>query len=854
MMRQFLDIKKDYQDAVLFFRMGDFYEMFNHDAVEVSALLNLTLTHRGGNPMAGVPYHAAGNYIKRLLNAGKKIAVCEQVSEPGKGKGIVEREVTRVITPGTVIEEDFLEQNSNNYIAAAAKYSDYLSFSYVDISTGEFYTAAYPAAELGEKLRREVFRVNCSEILIQESLLSDDPSLAQYFSSKEDLIVNSYPDWSFDLESSLSQLKAHFKTASLKGYGIEEGYPGLYSCGVLMEYLGENSRSALAHIDQIQCYREDDFLLMDEATLKNLEIVRNLQDGSSAFTLFKVLNHTKTSGGTRLLKRWLVNPLREISQIKSRQQRVSFLYHQQMLMSELRERLSKVLDQERLASRISMDKAHAKDLNALGQSVNSFLEIRDLVNEIDPNGLFFESDPSFYDRLRQCGEGIVRAIQDDPSILLSEGKMIREGYHAELDRIRSLRDNSQAVLDEYLEEERRETGIANLRVKYNKIIGYFLEVTKANAAQVPEHFIRRQSLVGSERFTTTRLAELESELNSSIERTVELERRLFLELRDSLKPMLPDFYRAAAMISALDALQSFARAATVSNYRCPEVKEGSEIIIEGGRHPVVEQSLKEGQFVPNTISIDSRNDSFVLITGPNMAGKSTLLRQAALITLMAQTGSFVPASSAVIGIADRIFCRVGASDNLARGESTFLVEMNETANILRNATPSSLVIMDEVGRGTSTQDGLSIAWAVCEALLERKSRTLFATHYHELTLLEHQSLVNQSLRVSHQKGEIVFMKELVDGPAGSSYGIHAARLAGVPKRVLARAEEVLAHIKEQGQSDLGAVPAGTAVELDLFSPAEQLLQQIGSYDLYRKTPLEVMQDLAVWQQEIRDKI
>lgn len=853
MMRQYLEVKKKHQDAVLFFRMGDFYEMFNNDAVEVSRMLNITLTQRAGYKMCGIPYHAAGNYIKRLLNSGQKIAVCEQISEPGQGK-IVEREVVRVITPGTVIEEAYLEQNSNNFIASAGVYANSLSFSYVDISTGEFYTSAFPASQLYEVLKREVFRINCIEILIQESLLVENPEISRYLEGQSQLIVNRYPDWAFDLGSSLAQLKAHFKTASLKGFGIEDGFPGLYSCGILLEYLGENSRVSLKHINQIKKYSSDEFVTMDEATLKNLEILKNLQDGSHAFTLFKVLNHTKTSSGARLLKNWLINPLKQVDRIVYRQERVKFLYHEQMLLSSIRDILGKILDFERLTARLSMDKAHGKDLLALGQSILSFLQLKDLIVTYDTKNLYFNQADSFYDNLQKAADLILNSLVDDPSILLTEGRLIRKGYSEELDHLRSLKDNSQQVLTDYLNSEREKTGIPTLKVKYNKIIGYFLEITKSNLGQVPDYFIRRQSLVGNERFTTEKLNEIEVELNGATERSVYLEKELFLEIREGLKSYTTVFSIASHLVSELDCFQSFAWVATVNNYHCPEMDRGSRIIIEQGRHPVVEKSLNGDAFVPNSIQLDNQKNSFILITGPNMAGKSTLLRQVALITLMAQTGSFVPASYAKIGVVDRIFCRVGASDNLARGESTFLVEMNETANILRNASATSLVIMDEVGRGTSTDDGLSIAWAVSEALIDRRSRTLFATHYHELTLLEHPALSNKSLKVIHEKDQIIFMKELIDGPATSSYGIYVAKLAGLPASVIERARQVMKHLESQTQLEMDSLPNAHSPILELFSPTDQFLQKILSYDLYRKNPLEVMQDLAIWQKEIKDFI
>lgn len=854
MMKQYLEIKKSYQDAVLFFRLGDFYEMFNQDALEVSTLLNLTLTHRGKNPMCGIPYHAANNYIKRLLSLGKKIAICEQVGEIVDGKGIVERGVVRVITPGTVIEEAFLEQDVNNYVAAAALFGKELSFSYVDVSTGDFMSASFTTDAPAELLRREIFRIHCTELIIQDSLFLQNPKLANFFSSLEPFIVNRYPDWSFEKESAVSRLKAHFKTASLKGFGLEDDFNGLATCGVLLDYLQDNCRSSLMQLTNIKKYHEDRYLLMDESTLRNLEILRNLQDGSTFYSLFKVLNFTKTSGGARLLKEWLLNPLREIEAIQNRLKQVDFLYHKQMFLSSLREQLASIQDISRLATRIAMDKAHAKDLLALGYSLEGFVQIYQLLSAEAKELPFLTSiDESVVERVATIAQTILSTIVAEPSIVLSEGNMIQAGVSEKLDHCRYLKDNSEKILQDYLDLERKNSGISTLKVKYNRIIGYFLEVTKSNLDQVPAHFIRRQSLIGNERFTTEKLNELEVQLNSATDETFQLEKDLFIQLRDSLKVYIEDFHQVAFFLSQLDCFQSLAWCATVRNYCCPQISTGKKLEIVEGRHPVVEACLKDQQFIPNSLTLQTEDCSFILLTGPNMAGKSTLLRQVALIALMAQAGSFVPASKATIGIIDRIFCRVGASDNLARGESTFLVEMNETANILRNATDESLVVMDEVGRGTSTNEGLSIAWAICEVLLEKKIRTLFATHFHELTLLKHPLLKNKSMRVLKEKDKITFLKELVDGQAESSYALYVAKLAGVPTAVLNRASQVLKSIEDQAIKGSMEIPAMKA-QPSLFSPAEEFLQIVSNYDVYRHSPLEVMQEVVKWQKEIHDHL
>ncbi|HUW40727.1 MAG TPA: DNA mismatch repair protein MutS, partial [Rectinemataceae bacterium] len=820
MMDQYRRIKARYRDAVLFFRLGDFYEMFFEDAVEVSALLDLTLTQRQGEPMCGIPYHAAKPYISRLLKHGKKIAVCEQLGEAKAGKGIVDRDVVEVVTPGTTVEEDFLEQGSNNYIVAICLVRQRLCVAYLDLSTGEFRahsreaaaresaaresaareSAARESAEdvgevaaLAEFLRSELYRLGPREALVQQSLLELGP-VAQALSETEGLMVNRYPDWSFDAERSARDLERRFGLASLKGYGFPDDAPELAAAGALLRYVDETAKASTPHLSPPLPYREDEFVGIDEGSRKNLELVRNLSDSGTAYTLLSVLDATHTAPGARLLRQWLLQPLHSRTGIEARLDAVDFLYRDQRLLSSLRDILASVRDIERLASRVAMDKAHAKDLLALRLSIVSCLAARALLEARGAPELLSARAPEAALRLVDgIAQRIEAAIRDEPSILLTEGGLIRDGYDAELDRLRSLSAHSREVLEAYVEEERAASGIAALRVRYNKIIGYYIEVSKGKLDAVPPHFIRRQSLVTGERYTTTRLAELESEINGATERIVELERSLFLSLRGSVKEAVPAMLSLGRAAAVQDCLASFAWTATARGYTRPKMAEAPVLRIVEGRHPVVEAHLRDGAFVPNGLDLDAsaappapeappapaqsataggpRDASFALITGPNMAGKSTYLRQTALIALMAHSGSFVPAFEAEIGLVDKIFCRVGAQDNLARGESTFLVEMHETAYILNTATRASLVVMDEVGRGTSTLDGLAIAWAVAERLLDQTAcRTLFATHYHELTALEHPRLKNLSLSVLEEEGEVVFLKRIESGPAKSSYG------------------------------------------------------------------------------------
>jgi DNA mismatch repair protein MutS len=869
MMSQYRSIKQTYQDAVLFFRLGDFYEMFDKDAREVSALLNLTLTKRNGLPMCGIPYHSSHLYIPRLLRHGKKIAICEQTSLPEKGKGIVDRKVVEIISPGTVTEEDYLEANRNNYIVSLARSGERIVLASIDISTGDFYVRGFEPEPGDEKVREEFIRLDPSEVIIQESLLEERAGLARVMNTGRKRMVDRYPDWSFDLSAAEATVRRIFGVSSLKGYGFDQRDPLLISCGVLLEYVEENSQSVLSHLRPPKILHSEAYVGLDEATQKNLELVYNLSDRTTSYTLLQVLDYTKTAMGGRNLRSWMLYPLRTVELLHARQRRVDFLHREQMLLSKLRSSLSGIRDLERLTSRVAMDKAHAKDLLAVGTTLETIREIADLLGEGDARvEELGELDPDVGDldtaleAAEELQDFLQRAIHEEPSIYLSEGRLIREGYDAELDELRKLKHNSKQVLDDYLEEEKQASDIPNLKIRYNKIIGYFLEVTKANVPKVPDHFIRRQSLVGSERYTTERLGSLEEELNNATEKIIETEKRLFFEIREQVKQYTAALLSCARAVAVLDTLQCFAYAATVNGWSRPQVDEAARIAITEGRHPVVEAYEAPGNFVPNSVRLDDADTYFDLITGPNMSGKSTFLRQNALIVLLAQIGSFVPAQEAEIGVVDRIFCRVGASDNLARGESTFLVEMNETSYILNTATPHSLVIMDEVGRGTSTGDGISIAWAVVEYLLEAGIKTLFATHYHELTRIEKPGLHKLFLEVREEQGEIVFLKRVREGNAASSYGLHVAKLAGLPREVLRRAEDILhalgdredslAEIPPTKSRDGGRTqalggsegPVSESLQSSLFSEEEMLLSELAAVNIDETTPLEALNILS----------
>jgi DNA mismatch repair protein MutS len=883
MLEQYRRIKREHQGEVLFFRLGDFYEMFADDAVEVSSLLNLTLTSRNGQPMCGIPYHASRSYIARLLKAGKKIAVCEQLTEPGKG--LIERKVVEVITPGTTVDEDYLDKGSSNYLAcfASAGFAGnrhtegaagtLFSFAYIDLSAGDFYAASFPGEDVEERLRQELERLQVKEMIIQESLIGEYPGIAAAVRERSTLVLNRWADWLFDRERSGLRLEKQFGRESLKGFGLRENSPEIVSAGALLDYLDDTAKSLIPHVRTITIYHDNEFAGIDETTQRNLELVRSLENGESRFTLLEVMDETRTAMGRRLLKGRILHPLRNTAQINARLDMVETLYRGQERFSRLRELLARTPDLERLSSRIAMDKAHGKDMVAVKNALISFGLIH---SECSGLALRFESaealsldaekNPEALERLAKLKDLLERGLAEDPSILLTEGNLIREGFSEELDRLKALRDNGRKLLEDYLEEEKEATGIPSLKIRYNRLIGYFFEVTKIHLSRVPPRFIRRQGIVTGERFTTDRLASLESDINGASDKIVELEKKLFLDLREAAKNALPELAAAGRRIAEMDAAQSLARAATVHGWVRPVVDEKKRLRIVEGRHPVVEAHLPRGEFIPNDMFLDAEGDgnspSFALITGPNMAGKSTYLRQAALTVIMAQAGSFVPAGEAFIGICDRIYCRVGASDNLARGESTFLVEMNETAYILHTATEQSLVIMDEVGRGTGANDGLSIAWAVSEDLLNRvKCRTLFATHYHELSGIRHPRMANRSMEVDDQGEEIVFLRKLKEGAAVRSYGLHVARLAGLPETVLSRAGEIMRKLEESRQitADMPAretaETAAAAGKAHSGETAEsggagnELLKVLLDIDLNALTPMEALMLLHDWKRQ-----
>ncbi len=865
LMQQYNDIKSQYPNEVLFFRLGDFYEMFDSDAHEVSRLLNLTLTKRGANPMCGIPYHASRVYIARLLRLGKKIAICEQTTLPTAKKGIVERKVVEIITPGTVVEHQYLEHSTNNFLASLCLVdsSKKISYAYIDISTGEFCATSWDAKHTEVELPKELGRSIPREILISRTLLQNTKiqTILQQFPN---IAISCEDDWHFSHEVCYKTLKRQFATVNLNSFSLSSTSPEIASAGCLLDYVIRNSGfdgkdGVLSHIKTLRVYSDSQYVLLDDSSRRNLELIGNLRDGTVQYSLLETVLHTKTAMGNRLLRNFFMHPSTSIKQIESRQNHIKFFLQKQPNLENIRNVLSNILDIERLVSRISLERAHAKDLQALKTSLEHWVTIRSEIESFSDGSFFDILCAGTTDEAKNIISTIFSALIEDPSTSLTEGNLIKEGWSTELDKLRDIQHNFNRILEEYIEEEKNNTGILNLKIRYNRNIGYYMEVTKGKLDFVPEHFILRRTMINGDRYTTVRLQELEQDLLSSGTKIVELERDLFLQLRASIASSIEYLLFIASEIAYIDTMCSFSYAALLHNWVCPELNEDKVLEIKDGRHPVVEMHLPSGEFVPNDTLFDEKY--LALITGPNMAGKSTYLRQNALIVFLAHIGSFVPATYAKIGIVDRIFCRVGASDNLARGESTFLVEMSETALILRSATEKSLIIMDEVGRGTSTEDGLSIAWSICEYLLNSiKARSFFATHYHELTRITHTMINLLCLDVKEQDEHIVFTRKIRSGASENSYGLHVARLAGIPIEIIQRAEVILDGLQyktpwtelpeTKTKAETPQIAENTKTALNLFADEEMVLHELLSCNVDALTPLESLQLLAKWKKSL----
>jgi DNA mismatch repair protein MutS len=857
MIKQYLAIKGDYPDAILFYRMGDFYEMFFEDAETASRVLDITLTSRNKNdespvPMCGVPHRAATTYIARLIENGYKVAVCDQVEDPATAKGLVKREVVRVITPGMIVDAEFLDARANNFILAVARAGGMSGLAYLDISTGTFRVteASDPEAVLDEARR-----VAPKEILLPESA-RNDPSQAWTGRLFGDVALTHVEDKAFDYRRGYERLTAQFQTLTLEGFGGEHFKAGVSAAGALMFYVAETQKQKTAHITRLESYSLANFLVVDEISRLNLELTRNIRTGSRRGTLLGVLDQTRTAMGARLFQGWLRNPLRECEAVERRLAAVAEGKDKVLVRRELREQLKAVHDIERLGSKTVMNQANARDLVALKQSLSMLPVVWATLEELSAE-LFRPVET--VDDLSGLAGLIERSMREDAPPTVHEGHLIKPGFNAELDELVRISRDAKGYLAQLERTEKELTGINTLRVSYNKVFGYYIEVPKTRAASVPGHYVRKQTLVNAERYITDELKTFESRVLGAEEQRAALEYRLFQEVCAEAARQHPKIQAVARFLAQLDCLLSLAEVADQNDYCRPEILADGRIHIEEGRHPVVEKMISGERFVPNTIAMDDTENQVLIISGPNMAGKSTVLRQVALLVIMAQMGSFVPARSAAIGLVDRIFTRVGALDNLSQGQSTFMVEMQETANILNNATEKSLVILDEIGRGTSTFDGLSIAWAVAEHLhdLNQKGvKTLFATHYHELTDLADQKprVQNFNIAVKEWNDEIIFLRKLVPGGTNRSYGIQVARLAGIPPAVILRAKKILYGIESGEHGAPVTVATGRSappgpVQLDLFRKSEtQVLERLRTVDLDKLTPLESMNLLSLLQE------
>ncbi len=797
LMRQYNEIKEQHPGTILLFRVGDFYETFSEDAILVSKELGITLTKRnnGGDqtPLAGFPFHALDSYLPKLVKKGYKVAVCEQTENPEEakkaGRKIVEREVTEITTPGVTMSEKLLEHKRNNYIVSIFWDKDIVGVAFSDISTGEFGLSEVKENQLDSLLAA----IQPAEVLVQSKRKN---KLEQEFLKFN---ITYIEDWVYEGDYGYKLLTEHFKTHSLKGFGVEELETAHFAAGSLLHYMQETQKAYLRHLRRLYSYESNEYMSLDPATKRNLELTTSLQEGSTDGTLISIMDKTSTAMGGRLLRRWIMRPLKRLKPIQQRLDAVEVLFKSHEIRNNIREELEQVGDLERLISRICVGRTNARDVVQIKLSLAQIPRIKSQFAAID-NPLLQDIGKRMK-LLIEVQERIDSALADDPPASIRDGNMIREGFNEELDELRDIARNGKSYIAKIKDRLSLETGITSLKIGYNKVFGYYIEVTNAHKDKVPENFIRKQTLVNAERYITPELKEIEEKILSAEERSKTLEFELFEEVRIFVAEYADDIQQIAFAMAQLDCIQGFAEVAFRNNYVKPEVRDSEEINIKKGRHPVVEKSLPLGEpFIPNDIELNNAEQQIMIITGPNMAGKSIILRQTGLIVLLAQVGSFVPAESAKIGLVDKIFTRVGASDNLAAGESTFLVEMNEAANILNNATPRSLILLDEVGRGTSTFDGLSIAWSLAEYLHNHApvaAKTLFATHYHELNELEqmYERIKNFNVQVKEHDGKVIFLRKLIRGGADHSYGIQVANMAGLPEIVINRAKEILSNLE-----------------------------------------------------------
>lgn len=795
MMQQWHSCKKMAKDAVLLFRMGDFYEAFYDDAALLSRELDLTLTKRQEIPMSGVPYHTSEAYIDKLVAKGYRVAIAEQVEDPKKAKGLVKREVVRVVTPGTLINSNLLSDKNNNFFACLSQAGSLFGLACLDLTTGEFWVSEFAHEK---DLLNEIYRLHPAEFLTSEKFKTKHESLFADLKQHYSFLINTQEDWFFDHQATHDFLIHHFKIHSLDGFGLKGMLAGINAAGSLLCYLKDSLCLSIQHIHDVRPYSTSHFMTLDRISQRNLELTASLQDGSRKNTLLDILDFTCTPMGARLIRNWVKQPLLSLTEIQRRQDAIQCFLDQSRHLELVKEKLFHVRDLERLMMKISSGYASPRDLSALYHSFTPMEGLKNLL--LDLHGAFLREEANKLDSLPEMNALIANALVDEPPLKIGEGKIFKEGYHPELDELRDICKDSRAWIARYQTRLKEETGIKTLKVGFNKMFGYYIEVSRGQADNMPETFMRRQTLVNAERYITPELKDYESKVLTAEERIAAIESELFLALRNEISKYVKRVLQIAQSVAQIDCICSLAEAAKRYHYNRPVIDDAYTIHIEEGRHPVIETFCLREKFVANDTRLDE-HQRLLLITGPNMSGKSTFLRQTALIVLMAQIGSYVPAKSALIGIVDKIFTRIGASDDLSRGQSTFMVEMTETANILNNATSRSLVILDEIGRGTSTYDGISIAWSVAEFLLTKEgktAKTLFATHYWELTKLEEKvpGAINYNVAVQESEDTITFLRKIVRGGTDRSYGIHVGRLAGLPYAVIKRAQEILSHLEE----------------------------------------------------------
>ena len=857
MMQHYLDTKKEYSDCILFYRLGDFYEMFFDDAITVSRELEITLTGKECGqpqraPMAGVPFHAAENYIARLISKGYKVAICEQMEDPKEAKGMVKREVIRVVTPGTVIESNLLEEKKNNYIMSIYKTGIYYGIAICDVSTGDFYATEIKENNNFSKLLDEISRYTPSEIIVNTMMFESKSDISK-IKDRFNVYVSLEKDENFVDETEL--LFNMYNVLDENGNKIkkeDENSLSIPAINALLTYLTETQKTNLDHINTIKIYSITKYMALDINARRNLELTEKMRDKSKKGTLLWVLDKTSTSMGGRLLRRWINDPLIDVKQINKRLDSVKELKNSLILRGDITESLKKVYDIERLAGKIAYGNANGRDLISLKNSVAQLPEIKQILAKAESPLLKDLYDE--LDTLQDIYELIENSIVEEPPISVKEGGIIKLGYDEEIDTLKKATTEGKTWIVNLEAKEREETGIKGLKVGFNKVFGYFIEVTKSNLSMVPDRYIRKQTLTNCERYVTEELKNLENQILGAEEKVINLEYKAFTEIREKIEHQIQRIQKTSAIVATLDVLVSFATVAEDMNYVKPEVDESGIIDIKDGRHPVIEKMCSAGEFVPNDTYLDKNNNRLAIITGPNMAGKSTYMRQVALITLMAQIGSYVPASSAKIGVVDKIFTRVGASDDLSMGQSTFMVEMMEVATILKEATANSLVILDEIGRGTSTYDGLSIAWAVAEYIADKTecgAKTLFATHYHELTELEEkvEGVKNYSIAVKEKGEDIVFLRKIVNGGTDESYGVHVARLAGVPTNVTKKANEILKGLERKNilnnkviEKENKKVVAG---QVDIFNfKLAEVASEFDKIDVNSLTPIDALNTLV----------